>query len=91
MSFLLSWLRCLPRRNCRIRYQSLWNVDLAEYDVVYCFLSPAPMPELWKKAQAELRPGALLISNTFEIPGVPPSQVIELNDWRQSKILIWQR
>ncbi|MFV1939255.1 class I SAM-dependent methyltransferase [Pseudomonas luteola] len=91
MSFLLSWLRCLPRRNCRIRYQSLWKVDLAEYDVVYCFLSPAPMPDLWKKAQAEMRPGALFISNTFEIPGVPPRQVIELNDWRQSKILIWQR
>jgi hypothetical protein len=91
MSFVLSRLRCLPRRNCRIRYQNLWKANLADYDVVYCFLSPAPMPDLWKKAQAEMRPGSLLISNTFDIPDVPPSRVIELNDWRQSKILIWQQ
>ncbi|WP_145144253.1 class I SAM-dependent methyltransferase [Pseudomonas duriflava] len=91
MSFVLSWLRCLPRRNCRIRYRSLWKENLEGYEVVYCFLSPAPMPALWEKARAEMRPGSRLISNTFEIPGVPPSQVIELNDWRQSRILVWQR
>ncbi|AWM60309.1 class I SAM-dependent methyltransferase [Pseudomonas songnenensis] len=89
LTFALSWLRCLPRRNCHIRLLSLWRVDLAEYDVVYCFLSPAPMPALWKKARAEMRPGALLISNSFAVPGVEPVEVHELNDWRGSRLLIW--
>ncbi|OQA30540.1 MAG: hypothetical protein BWY56_02482 [Acidobacteria bacterium ADurb.Bin340] len=28
------------------------------------------MPRLWAKACAEMRPGTLLVSHTFEIPGV---------------------
>ena len=89
LTFTLSWLRCLPRRNCHIRLLSLWRVDLAEFDVVYCFLSPAPMPALWGKARAEMRPGALLISNSFAVPGIEPVEVHELNDWRGSRLLIW--
>lgn len=89
LTFALSWLRCLPRRNCHVRLLSLWRVDLAGYDVVYCFLSPAPMAALWEKAHAEMRPGALLVSNSFEIPGVEPTEVLQLDDWRGSRLLIW--
>lgn len=88
--FLLSWLRCSLQGNCRIRYRSLWQVDLAGYDVVYCFLSPAPMPALWAKVAQQLSPGSCLISNTFAVPDVPPSRRIEMGDWRQSSLLLWQ-
>ncbi|MDD0842954.1 class I SAM-dependent methyltransferase [Pseudomonas sp. Gutcm_11s] len=88
--FLLAWLRCLPYSNCRVRYRSLWAEPLGDYDVVYCFLSPAPMAELWVKARREMRPGALLVSNSFEIPDVPAGEIIELNDWRDSRLLFWQ-
>ena len=89
--FLLAWLRCLGRANCRVYYRSLWDEPLGDYDVAYCFLSPAPMPRLWQKVQAEMRPGSRLISNTFAIPGVPAQRVIELHDWRRSCLLLWQR
>lgn len=89
--FLLSWLRCLLVANCRVRYCSLWKINLAEYDVVYCFLSPAPMPQLWAKACAQMQPGSWLISNSFGIPGAEPSRVIELHDWRSSSLLLWER
>ena len=88
--FVASWFRCLFRNNCRVRYQSLWKVDLAQYDVVYCFLSPVPMPDLWKKAKSEMRPGSSLISNTFAIPGVRPQRTVEMKDWRDSKIFVWE-
>jgi len=88
--FLASWFRCLFRKNCRVRYRSLWKVDLSRYDVVYCFLSPVPMPDLWKKARAEMRSKSVLVSNTFEIPGIAPKQVIEMKDWRDSKIFVWE-
>jgi hypothetical protein len=91
LTFVLAWLRSLPRRNCRIRYRSLWQTPLGAYDVVYCFLSPLPMPALWEKAQAELKPGARLVSNTFGIPGVAPAQTIALNDWRGTRLLVWQK
>ncbi|WP_373387207.1 class I SAM-dependent methyltransferase [Pseudomonas alcaligenes] len=88
--FALAWLRCLPYRNCRVRYRSLWLEPLGGYDAVYCFLSPAPMARLWTKARAEMRPGSLLVSNSFDIPGVPADEVIELHDWRASRLLLWR-
>ncbi len=89
LTFALSWLRCLPRRNCQVHPLSLWRVDLGEYDVVYCFLSPAPMAALWEKARAEMRPGAMLISNSFAVPGVELAEVLSIDDWRGSRLLIW--
>jgi hypothetical protein len=76
--------------NCHIRFQSIWKADLSKFDVVYCFLSPVPMPGIWEKAKAEMKKGSLLISNTFEIPGVKPTQKIELKVWRDSRILVWK-
>lgn len=89
LPFLLAWLRCLPHRNCQVRYRSLWDEPLGDYDAVYCFLSPAPMAALWAKARREMRAGSLLISNSFEVPGVPAGEVIELHDWRASRLLLW--
>ncbi|MGA6098278.1 class I SAM-dependent methyltransferase [Stutzerimonas marianensis] len=90
LSFLICWLRCLPRRNCSVRMRSLWREPLGRYDAVYCFLSPAPMPRLWEKARIEMRPGALLISNSFEVPGVPAEEVLPVDDLRRSRLLIWR-
>jgi SAM-dependent methyltransferase len=88
--FVVAWLRCLFQENCSIRYRSLWRVDLSQFDVVYCFLSPVPMPRLWAKAQAEMRAGSRLVSNTFEIPGVPADRLLEVDQGRQTALLIWQ-
>lgn len=90
LSFALAWLRALGRSNCQIRYENLWRTDLSGFDVVYCFLSPAPMPELWAKACAQMPLGSLLISNTFEVPGQPPDQQVDLHDWRKSRLLLWR-
>lgn len=90
LAFVLCWLRCLPRSNCRVRFRSLWRVDLGGFEAVYCFLSPVPMPALWQKARAEMKPAALLISNSFEVPGVPAEESLPLDDWRGSSLLVWR-
>jgi len=90
LTFVLCWLRCLLQRNCRVRFRSFWREPLARYDVVYCFLSPAPMPALWQKAKVEMRPDALLISNSFEVPGVAAQETLLVDDWRRSQLLIWR-
>lgn len=89
LSFAWAWLRTLGLRNCRIRYRNLWKQDLARFDLVYCFLSPAPMAALWVKALAEMKADARLVSNSFEIPDTPPSKTIALKDWRDSRLLVW--
>lgn len=87
--FIAAWIRSLPYRNCKVRFKNIWNTPLAPYDFVYCFLSPVPMPELWKKAKTEMKPGTIFMSNTFSIPGVKPDGLIELKDWRDSKLMFW--
>lgn len=90
LSFAIAWLRALLRPNCQIRYENLWRTDLSGFDVVYCFLSPAPMPALWLKACAQMPAGSVLVSNTFAVPGQPADEQIELHDWRKSRLLLWR-
>lgn len=87
---LLGRFRLRNEKNCRIRFGDFWIEDLGRFDVVYAFLSPAPMPRLWRKARKEMRPGSLFISNTFEVPGVEPDQTLILRDGRAAKLLIWR-
>jgi hypothetical protein len=88
----LNWLIARLRlgRRARIRLGSLWDCDLSGHDVVYAYLSPAPMARLWEKARGEMRPGSLFISNTFAVPGVEPDEVVELNDLSHARLLIWR-
>lgn len=91
LPFLLSWLRIRlsGQRNCKVHWGSLWACDLKDFDVVYAYLSPAPMARLWLKAKSEMRPGTLFISNTFEVAGHPPQQTFTTDDLHRSKLYIW--
>jgi hypothetical protein len=64
------------RQRYRVRWGNLWSTDLSCHDVVYAYLSPAPMSSLWEKARREMRPGSLLVSFRFMIPGVVPARTI---------------
>lgn len=88
----LNWLIARLRLHGRaqIRLGSIWDSDLSHHDVVYAYLSPAPMARLWQKARAEMRPGSLFVSNTFAVPGVEPDEVVELHDLSQAQLLIWR-
>lgn len=91
LPFLYSWLRArLDGGAYAIRWGSFWNVNLHSFDVVYAYLSPVPMSELWCKVQAEMRPGTLFISNTFAVPGVTPSGVVPLDDLHRSKLYLYR-
>ncbi len=90
LTWAWAWLRCRQCSNVRIRYGDFWPHSLSGFDVVYAFLSPAPMPELWAKAQAEMADDARLISNSFEIPGVAAEQVIEVADRRATRLYCYK-
>ena len=87
--FLIAWARTRGQANVEIRFGNLFKTDLAPFDVVYAFLSPEPMPALWAKAKAEMRAGALLISNSFAVPGVTPDTVKEVGDLRGTKVFVY--
>jgi hypothetical protein len=55
------------------------QLDFADFDVIYAYLSPAAMSALWRKARAEMRPGSLLLSYEFVITERPADVVILLS------------
>ncbi len=89
-TWFFGYLRTRGLKNCRWLYQSLWDTPLAGADMVYAFLSPEPMGRLWVKAQQEMRPGALLISNSFPVPDKRPSFTIELGEKRQTCLYCYE-
>jgi SAM-dependent methyltransferase len=86
LPWLWARLLCIGVGNCHVTYGNLWHQSLADFDLVYTFLSPVPMPELWSKACAEMRPGGLLVSNTFAVPGHEPMQVVDVVDRRATRL-----
>ena len=76
--------------NCRIRYGNFWQQHLGSFEVVYAFLSPVPMAKLWAKAQGEMRPGALLISNSFPVPEADPVRRLDVADRRRTQLFCYR-
>lgn len=76
--------------NCRVERADFWQRDLADCDVVYAFLSPAPMERLWRKVMAEMKPGSLFVSNSFAVPGVAPDTIVTLDGARSRALLVWR-
>ena len=77
------------QRNCRVHWGSYWPLHLGDYDVVFAFLSPVPMSELWRKARREMRSGSLFISSSFEVPGQSATRVIAIDDARGTRLHVW--
>jgi len=88
--WLIAWLRTRRISNATVRYGDFWRTSLAEYDMVYAFLSPAPMQRLWEKARAEMKPGALLVSNSFTVPEARPMRSLRVKDKRMTRLFLYQ-
>lgn len=87
ISRLRAWLNRSRVRFMRRDYAAL---DLAEYDVVFAFLSPAAMPALWQQAQAQMRGGSLFISLSFANDTRQPDQVVTLAEGARHTLYAWR-
>jgi SAM-dependent methyltransferase len=90
LPWLWARIAALGEPNILIRYGDFWKQHLGLFDLVYVFLSPAPMPQFWEKAGAEMKPGALLVSNSFAVPGESPERVIEVEDRRRTRLYCYR-
>ncbi len=62
----------------KIRRQNFWEADLSDADVVFCYLYPDVMKRLAVKLAAGLKPGAVIVSSNFSLPGWVPSKIVKL-------------
>lgn len=90
----LPWLvtawRCRKLPNASVKRASLWDCDLARYDVVFAFLSPAVMAELGEKVEREMRSGSLFISSSFPVPDWQPESVVQLEDRGRTQLFCYR-
>ncbi len=87
-----AWARvaAIGLANCEIRHGDFWRQGLDEFDVVYAFLSPTPMPQLWTKARTEMKPQALLVSNSFPVADARPERTVEVADRRATRLFCYR-
>ena len=77
-SWLLRWLSALRCPWARVRRGDMWRADWSGYQLVYLFQRPESMARAAAKAQAELAPGAWLVSLEFPVPGKAPHAQLPL-------------
>lgn len=67
--------RILGRR-IDFRKQNIFDTDIRSADIVYTYLWYDRMPPLEKKLQNELKPGAIVVTNTTNFPTWQPIQKV---------------
>lgn len=87
--WLISLVRSRRDRNVRILRRDFFSASWGEYDLVYAFLSPVPMAAVWDKARRELRPGGMLVSNSFPVSETTPTRVINVGDRRATRLFVY--
>jgi SAM-dependent methyltransferase len=75
LAYIKARLLCMGDRNIRIRRKNFWEENLSAADVVFCYLYPDVMKRLAKKLESDLRPGTVVVSCNFALPGFAPSKV----------------
>jgi hypothetical protein len=90
MPWAISLLRSKWQKStAHFLYGDYQNLNFADYDVVYAYLSPAVMTRVWQKAVKEMRPGSLLISNEFDVIDQPAHMTLITTD-QSSKLYVWR-
>ncbi len=76
LACLAARLRNLGDRKVRVERADFWNRDVGDADVVFCYLFPDVTDRLARKLEAELLPGARVVSCNFPLPGWRPAAVL---------------
>lgn len=75
---LVSKIRIIATRSKgKIINMNFYNHDFKDYDIVYMYLFPTVMSKLKDKLFSEMKPGSVIVSNTFTIPGVKEDEKVD--------------
>lgn len=90
--WLVAWTAQAVLRlpNLAIRRGNFFQTPLDDVELVVCYLMGDAMRRLGPKLRAELRPGSLIISNTFALPGWEPERVIEVADMYHTRVYLYR-
>jgi trans-aconitate methyltransferase len=91
LAYLKAKILCFRLRNVEVKWRNFWTADLSEADVVFCYLFPDVMSDLATKFKANLKPGTVVVSCNFHLPGFIPEKVLRPgNSLHNSPIYIYR-
>ena len=76
LAYLRARWRCRGRKRVRVIHANFWQADLSRADVIFCYLFPDVMKRMAAKIRAEAKPGAVVVSCNFPLPGCTACQVL---------------
>ncbi len=90
---LIAWCRAKGRtaNNLTIRWGSVQKMDVSRAGLATIYLFPSAMARLGEKFLAELPEGALILSNTFSLPGWNPVKRIRAADIHRSPVYLYRK
>ena len=79
LNFSLILIARIFRRLPNVKYQrgNFFKKDLSQADYIFVFLFPELMDELLPKLEKEMKPGAIVVSNSFKFSKKVPFRKIE--------------
>ncbi len=66
-----------------LHHTDFFDADIAHATVFYSYMISYMMDRIWKKVSNECRPGTLLYSSSFSIPGTEPTKILEVSPTQQ--------
>jgi SAM-dependent methyltransferase len=76
LASLAAW-RCRAQK-AQVQRGDMWAQPWHNFDLVYLFQRPESMARAWQKAQAEMQPGAWLVSLEFAVPSAVAHSVLRV-------------
>lgn len=88
--FMWIWRLFFGPRNLELVRRNYLRHDLSDAAFVVCYLHPGALAALAGKLETELAPGAIVISNTFDLPAWTPSVIESLEDLMCPEVFIYK-
>ena len=87
---MAAWVRRRSRPRVHYERGDFMDQHLGAAQVVYCYLCHRSMPAVAAKLRRELQPGALVLSNTFAMPGWRPLRVDRASDLLRTPVYLYR-
>ncbi len=84
LPYLIAHLKIfLSRSRAKMKFENLFQQNISDADVVFCFLTRQTMKKLEPKFKKELKSGTRIACYTFPLPTMKPERIIPVHgDWK---------
>lgn len=89
--FLVSKVLAMGKQETiQVVRRDIFQQDLSDAGLVVCYLYPAAMSKLKAKFEAELKPGAWVVSHTFAVPFWKAVHEVKVDDLYHTTIYVYR-